>query len=228
MSFFNLYNYLQMSIIKSVSIVSFLVLLISCLGFTEKKEIESKVAHMSKKENKVAYFASGCFWCVEAVFESVIGVDEAISGYAGGHTLNPTYQTIGTEKTGHAETVAVYYNPKKVSFKTLVTVFFGSHDPTTKNGQHPDYGTQYRSIAFYSTDSEKKIIEAAITKLNQEIYSGKIVTEITKHTKFYKAEDYHQDYEKRNPNQGYVKAVSIPRLNKFKNKFPELLKKEAK
>ena len=217
-----------MSIIKSVSIVSFLVLLISCLGFTEKKEIESKVAHMFKKENKVAYFASGCFWCVEAVFESVIGVDEAISGYAGGHTLNPTYQTIGTGKTGHAETVAVYYNPKKVSFKTLVTVFFGSHDPTTKNGQHPDYGTQYRSIAFYSTDSEKKIIEAAITKLNQEIYSGKIVTEITKHTKFYKAEDYHQDYEKRNPNQGYVRAVSIPRLNKFKNKFPELLKKEAK
>ena len=217
-----------MSILKSVSIVSFLVLLISCLGFTEKKEIESKVAHMFKKENKVAYFASGCFWCVEAVFESVIGVDEAISGYAGGHTLNPTYQTIGTGKTGHAETVAVYYNPKKVSFKTLVAVFFGSHDPTTKNGQHPDYGTQYRSIAFYSTDSEKKIIEAAITKLNQEIYSGKIVTEITKHTKFYKAEDYHQDYEKRNPNQGYVKAVSIPRLNKFKNKFPELLKKEAK
>ena len=217
-----------MSIIKFVSIVSFLVLLISCLGFTEKKEIESKVAHMFKKENKVAYFASGCFWCVEAVFESVIGVDEAISGYAGGHTLNPTYQTIGTGKTGHAETVAVYYNPKKVSFKTFVTVFFGSHDPTTKNGQHPDYGTQYRSIAFYSTDSEKKIIEAAITKLNQEIYSGKIVTEITKHTKFYKAEDYHQDYEKRNPNQGYVRAVSIPRLNKFKNKFPELLKKEAK
>ena len=214
-----------MSITKSVSIISFLVLLISCLGFTEKKEIESKVAHMFKKENKVAYFASGCFWCVEAVFESVIGVDEAISGYAGGHTLNPTYQTIGTGKTGHAETVAVYYNPKKVSFKTLVAVFFGSHDPTTKNGQHPDYGTQYRSIAFYSTDSEKKIIEAAITKLNQEIYSGKIVTEITKHTKFYKAEDYHQDYEKRNPNQGYVRAVSIPRLNKFKKKFPELLKK---
>jgi peptide-methionine (S)-S-oxide reductase len=214
-----------MSITKSVSIISFLVLLISCLGFTEKKEIEFKVAHMFKKENKVAYFASGCFWCVEAVFESVIGVDEAISGYAGGHTLNPTYQTIGTGKTGHAETVAVYYNPKKVSFKTLVAVFFGSHDPTTKNGQHPDYGTQYRSIAFYSTDSEKKIIEAAITKLNQEIYSGKIVTEITKHTKFYKAEDYHQDYEKRNPNQGYVRAVSIPRLNKFKKKFPELLKK---
>ena len=125
-----------MSIIKFVSIVSFLVLLISCLGFTEKKEIESKVAHMFKKENKVAYFASGCFWCVEAVFESVIGVDEAISGYAGGHTLNPTYQTIGTGKTGHAETVAVYYNPKKVSFKTLVTVFFGSHDPNKIGRAH--------------------------------------------------------------------------------------------
>jgi peptide-methionine (S)-S-oxide reductase len=214
-----------MTILKSVSIVSFLVLLISCLGFTEKKEIETKAVNMIKKENKVAYFASGCFWCVEAVFESIIGVDEAISGYAGGHTTNPTYQTIGTGKTGHAETVAVYYNPTKVSFKTLVAVFFGSHDPTTQNGQHPDYGTQYRSIAFYSTDNEKKIIEAAIIQLNQEIYSGKIVTEITKHTKFFKAEDYHQDYEKRNPNQGYVKAVSIPRLNKFKNKFPELLKK---
>ena len=216
-----------MTILKSFSVVSFLVLLVSCFGFTEKKEIASKAPYLIKKETEVAYFASGCFWCVEAIFESIIGVDEAISGYAGGHTLNPTYQTIGSGKTGHAETVAVYYNPKKVSFKTLVAVFFGSHDPTTKNGQHPDYGTQYRSIAFYSTDSEKKIIEAAITKLNQEIYSGKIVTEITKHTKFFKAEDYHQDYEKRNPNQGYVRAVSIPRLNKFKNKFPELLKKQA-
>jgi len=216
-----------MTILKSVSVVSFLVLLISCLSFTEKKEVQPKAAYMVKKETKVAYFASGCFWCVEAVFESVIGVDEAISGYAGGHTLKPTYQTIGSGKTGHAETVAVYYNPKKVSFKTLVDVFFGSHNPTTKNGQHPDYGTQYRSIAFYSTDNEKKIIEAIITKLNQEMYSGKIVTEITKHTKFFKAEDYHQNYEKRNPNQGYVRAVSIPRLNKFKNKFPELLKKEA-
>jgi peptide-methionine (S)-S-oxide reductase len=120
----------------------------------------------------------------------------------------------------------VYYNPEKVGFKTLVDVFFGSHNPTTVNGQHPDYGTQYRSIAFYKTENEKKIIEDAIIKLNAEVYKGKIVTEVTLFSKFYKAEDYHQDFERRNPNQGYVKAVSVPRLNKFKKKFPQLLKND--
>ncbi|MFY7671013.1 peptide-methionine (S)-S-oxide reductase MsrA [Tenacibaculum sp. MEBiC06402] len=179
----------------------------------------------AQKKQEVAYFASGCFWCVEAIFESVEGVNEAVSGYAGGHTSNPTYQKIGTGTTGHAETVAVYYNPKKVSFATLVKVFFGSHDPTTVNGQHPDYGTQYRSIAFYSNASEKKIIDDYIKKLNTEVYKGKIVTEVTKFTKFYEAEAYHQNYERLNPNNPYVRNVSIPRLNRFKKKFPELLKK---
>ena len=178
-----------------------------------------------KENTKVAYFASGCFWCVEAIFESVHGVEEAVSGYAGGHTLNPTYNSIGTGKTGHSESVAVYYNPEKVSFKTLVTVFFGSHDPTTKNGQHPDYGSQYRSIAFYTNETEKSIIDAAIAKLNKEFYKNTIQTEVTKLKKFYKAEEFHQNFERNNPNQGYVKAVSVPRLNKFKKKFPELLKK---
>ena len=209
--------------IKSVFVLTTIVLLISCMSFSKKEEI-NKTTFVPSKDTKVAYFASGCFWCVEAVFESVRGVEEAVSGYAGGHTKNPTYQTIGTGRTGHSETVAVYYNPKKVSFKTLVDVFYGSHDPTTVNGQHPDYGSQYRSIAFYSNDTEKKIIENAIAKLNKEVYKGKIVTEVTKHTKFYEAEEYHQDFERRNPNQGYVKAVSVPRLNKFKKRFPELLK----
>ncbi|MFY9243968.1 MAG: peptide-methionine (S)-S-oxide reductase MsrA [Polaribacter sp.] len=216
-----------MKFIKSIFTITFSLLLISCLGFSKKEETkELKSEYKSNQDTKIAYFASGCFWCVEAIFESVNGVEEAVSGYAGGHTNNPTYQSIGTGSTGHAETVAVYYNPKKVSFETLVTVFFGSHDPTTKNGQHPDYGTQYRSIAFYENDTEKQIIENAIAKLNKEVYNGKIETEVTKLTKFYKAEDYHQDFERRNPNQGYVKAVSIPRLNKFKKKFPELLKQE--
>ena len=209
--------------IKSVFVLTTIVLLISCMSFSKKEEI-NKTTFVPSKDTKVAYFASGCFWCVEVVFESVRGVEEAVSGYAGGHTKNPTYQTIGTGRTGHSETVAVYYNPKKVSFKTLVDVFYGSHDPTTVNGQHPDYGSQYRSIAFYSNDTEKKIIENAIAKLNKEVYNGKIVTEVTKHTKFYEAEEYHQDFERRNPNQGYVKAVSVPRLNKFKKRFPELLK----
>ena len=126
----------------------------------------------------------------------------------------------------HSETVAVYYNPEKVSFETLVTVFFGSHDPTTVNGQHPDYGTQYRSIAFYKTINEKKIIMEAIEKLSATVYNRKITTEVTAFTKFYKAEAYHQDYERRNPNEGYIKAISVPRLNKFKKKFPTLLKSE--
>ena len=213
-----------MSVLKSSIVVIFSLLLISCFGFTDKKQTQQKATYIAKENTKVAYFASGCFWCVEAIFESVSGVEEAVSGYAGGHTLNPTYNTIGTGKTGHSETVAVYYNPKKVSFETLVTVFFGSHNPTTVNGQHPDYGTQYRSIAFYTTDTEKQIIQSIINKLNTTIYDGKIATEVTKLKKFYKAEEYHQDFERRNPNQGYVKAVSIPRLNRFKARFPELLK----
>ncbi len=201
------------------------ILLASCLlSFSQKEKLTNKVEQTSS-ETKVAYFASGCFWCVEAVFESVEGVEEAISGYAGGHTKNPTYKTIGTGKTGHAESVAVYYNPKKVSFKTLVTVFFGSHNPTTKNGQHPDYGSQYRSIAFYKTEEEKQWIENAIKRLNKEVYHGKIVTEVTKLQKFYPAEAYHQNYERLHPENPYVQKVSIPRLNRFKRKFPELLKK---
>jgi len=218
-----------MKIIKTILVASFAVVMVSCFGFAEKKEntqLKEKTIFIPQEGAAVAYFASGCFWCVEAIFESVIGVEEGVSGYAGGKTLNPTYEKIGTGKTGHSETVAVYYNPKKISFKTLVDVFFGSHNPTTVNGQHPDYGTQYRSIAFYKTQNEKKIIEEAIVKLNAEVYNRKIVTEVILFTKFYKAEDYHQDFERRNPNQGYVKAVSVPRLNKFKKKFPHLLKKD--
>jgi peptide-methionine (S)-S-oxide reductase len=177
---------------------------------------------------KIAYFASGCFWCVEAIFESVDGVEEAVSGYAGGFTNNPTYRSIGTGTTGHSETVAVYYNPKKVTFKTLVKVFFGSHDPTTKNGQHPDYGSQYRSIAFYENENEKAIIDAYIKALNEFYYKGKIVTEVTKLITFYQAEGYHQNYERINPNNPYIKSVSVPRLNRFKKNFPELLKKEGR
>ncbi|WP_422091195.1 peptide-methionine (S)-S-oxide reductase MsrA [Tenacibaculum ovolyticum] len=211
---------------KLIKILTLLVILLSLFGFKSKKLKKIEDVNKERKELKKAYFASGCFWCVEAVFESVVGVEEVVSGYAGGHTKSPTYKKIGTGRTGHAETVAVYYNPKKVSFQTLVTVFYGSHDPTTVNGQHPDYGSQYRSIAFYSTVNEKRIIEATIKKLNAETYKGKVVTEVTKFTKFYPAEEYHQNYERLHPENPYVKNVSIPRLNRFKRKFPELLKKE--
>ena len=177
------------------------------------------------QEYKTAYFASGCFWCVEAIYESVYGVEEVISGYAGGTTVNPNYQQIGTGRTGHAETVEVYYDPSKVDFKTLLAVFFNSHDPTTKNRQGPDSGTQYRSIAFYNDDSEKKIIENYIAELTRDqVFDKPIVTEIKPHTIFYKAEEYHQDFEKLNPLHPYVRQISIPRLNRFKAKSPEVLK----
>ena len=173
-----------------------------------------------------AYFASGCFWCVEAIFDSVEGVQEAHSGYSGGKTKNPTYNQIGYGNTGHAEAVEVIYDPKVVSFKTLVDVFFGSHDPTTLNRQGPDRGTQYRSVAFYQNDTEKIAINSHIVKLiEEEVYSNKIVTEVTPLVKFYYAEEYHQDYEKLNPQNSYIRNVSIPRLNRFKAKYPHLLKK---
>ena len=173
-----------------------------------------------------AYFASGCFWCVEAIFESVEGVQEAHSGYSGGKTKNPTYNQIGYGNTGHAEAVEVIYDTKVVSFKTLVDVFFGSHDPTTLNRQGPDRGTQYRSVAFYQNDTEKIAIDSHIVKLiEEEIYSNKIVTEVTPLVKFYYAEEYHQDYEKINPENSYIRNVSIPRLNRFKAKYLHLLKK---
>ena len=144
-----------MKINKNIILTSILVFLAISFSFKGALTANNNVINEISSTDKVAYFASGCFWCVEAIFESVEGVSEAVSGYAGGHTKTPTYQTIGTGRTGHAEAVAVYYNPEKVSFNTLVDVFFGSHDPTTKNGQHPDYGSQYRSIAFYNTMNEK-------------------------------------------------------------------------
>lgn len=174
-----------------------------------------------------AYFASGCFWCVEAIYESVKGVDEVISGYAGGFTDNPTYELSNTGRTGHAEAVEVIYNPNIVSFSTLVDVYFGSQDPTQFNGQGPDIGSQYRSIIFYQNEGQKKIILDKKKALAKRL-DAKIGAEVYPFQKFWIAEGYHQDFEKRNPNQRYVRAVSIPRLNRFKEKFPELLKESAK
>ncbi|MFV0247990.1 MAG: peptide-methionine (S)-S-oxide reductase MsrA [Tenacibaculum sp.] len=209
--------------------LKFTLAILICLSIFLNFDISLKTKKLNsntqKPNSSVAYFASGCFWCVEAIFESVKGVDEVVSGYAGGFVKNPSYKKIGTGTTGHAETVAVYYNAKKIDFQTLVNVFFGSHDPTTVNGQHPDYGTQYRSIAFYQNSEQKKIIQNTIDKLNKQLYNGKIATEVSEFSKFYKAEEYHQNYKLLNPEDPYVKNVSNPRLNKFKKKFPHLLKK---
>ena len=174
--------------------------------------------------NSIAYFASGCFWCVEAIFESVKGVGEVESGYSGGKIVNPSYELICTGKTRHAEAVKVYYDSNLVSYSTLLTVFFDSHDPSTLNQQGPDRGPQYRSMIFYQNDKEKELAENYITSALLKKEFSKITTEVVPYDIFYIAEEYHQNYERMNPNQGYVQAVSVPRLNRFKEKHPELLK----
>ncbi|EGV44081.2 peptide-methionine (S)-S-oxide reductase [Bizionia argentinensis JUB59] len=170
-----------------------------------------------------AYFASGCFWCVEAVYESVKGVDESISGYAGGQTKNPTYESSNTGRTGHAEAVEVIYDPEVVNFETLLDVYFSSQNPTQVNGQGPDNGSQYRSIIFYQNAEQKALISKKIKALEAEL-GKKVAAEVYPFQKFWKAEGYHQNYERLNPDNSYIQNVSIPRLNKFKRKMPGILK----
>ena len=205
-----------------MKILPYLLLFFTILSCqSQTKELSLK----PKPGKAVAVFAEGCFWCSEHVFEAVYGVDEAISGYTGGTTKNPTYHQVGTNQTGHAEAIAVYYDPKKVSFAQLVDAFFASQDPTTPNQQGPDVGSSYRSIAFYSNLDEKKIIQDKIAALTAaKVFAMPIVTEVKPISAFYEAEDYHQNYVKHNPNQGYVKGVSIPRFNKFKNTYKGKLK----
>ncbi len=225
-------------IFKSIISTISLLIVTSCQSHVEKKKttMESTVekeivkpTNQDLEKFETAYFASGCFWCVEAIFESVKGVEEVVSGYSGGTEKNPTYEQVGGGMTSHAEAVKIYYDPKVISFTALVQVFFGSHDPTTLNRQGPDRGAQYRSVAFYKNEKEKQIIEAYIKALtDQNVYEGApITTEVTQFTKFYDAEDYHQDYEKKHPNNSYITNVSIPRLNRFKANFKEYLKEDA-
>ncbi len=171
----------------------------------------------------VATFAGGCFWCTETIFESIKGVREVISGYSGGKEKNPTYESVGGGRTSHAEAFQVYYDPKVISYKDLVRVFFASIDPTIVNGQGPDRGAQYRTIAFYTNDEEKSIIEQKIKEISTE-YDSPIATQVVKFDKFYEAEEYHQDFVKRNPNQGYVRGESIPRRERTLAKVKDLVK----
>ena len=183
------------------------------------------IENQDYSEYSRAYFASGCFWCVETIYESLEGVKEVYSGYAGGSTINPNYYQVMTGKTGHAESIEIIYDESLIKFEMLLKVFFDSHDPTTMNRQGPDYGTQYRSIAFYSDEKEKEKINNYINLLSSNSIFGKnIVTEVKKIEEFYYAEDYHQDFEKKNPNNPYVQNVSIPRFEEFKKKSSNYVK----
>jgi len=173
-----------------------------------------------------ATFAGGCFWCTEAVFEQIEGVKGVVSGYIGGEVPNPTYKDVCTGLTGHAEAVEIEYDPAVVSYPKLLEIFFATHDPTTKNRQGADVGTQYRSGVFYHDDEQKRIAEEVIKRLNEAgAYPQPIVTEVTKATTFYPAEDYHQDYFANNPGQGYCRAVVAPKVDKVQKVFRDLLKR---
>ena len=176
---------------------------------------------------QTATLAGGCFWCLEAVFDEVKGVQGVESGYAGGTISNPSYRAVCGGDTGHAEVVQVHFDPNVVSYRDLLHVFFAIHDPTTLNRQGADAGTQYRSAIFYHDDEQKQIAEEFIKDLNaQNIWGRPIVTEVTKLDKFYMAEDYHQEYFARNPYQPYCQAVVAPKVSKFRKHFLELLKKQ--
>ena len=174
---------------------------------------------------QVATFGAGCFWCTEAVFLSVKGVEKVESGYSGGQVKNPSYREICTGKTGHAEVTQLTFDSKIVSFEELLEVFWNTHDPTTLNRQGADEGTQYRSVVFYHNDEQKKIAEAYKRQLeHSKVYKNPVITEISPIVHFYKAEDYHQNYFVLNPNQSYCQYVIKPKVAKFKKQFASQLK----
>lgn len=184
-----------------------------------------KIKLVAPKGKAIAAFAEGCFWCSEEIFEDVAGVDSVISGYSGGNVPNPTYEKVSTGTTGYAESVLVYYDPKKVSYAELSKVFYASHDATTKDRQGPDEGTQYRSVVFFANPNEKAMAETAKTNaLKSGMFQRAIVTEIVPLKEFYRAEEYHQNYAKHNGDNPYIQNVSEQRFNQFKKTYKGKLK----
>ncbi len=208
-------------------IIIIFAILISTTACTNADE---KTKHVDKEimSNSIdtAIFASGCFWCTEAIFQELNGVEKVESGYIGGENPNPTYEEVCTGNTGHAEATRIYYNPEIINFKELLEVFWKTHDPTTLNRQGNDVGTQYRSGIFYLSEEQKDLAEEYKQKLEDAgIYENPIVTEITPASEFFVAENYHQNYYNQNGNQPYCSFVITPKVEKFKKVFEDKLKK---
>jgi peptide-methionine (S)-S-oxide reductase len=190
-----------------------------------KEEFKEPIKVKVKEGMEVATFAGGCFWCTEAVFLEIKGVEKVVSGYIGGKTVNPTYKEICTGETGHAEAIQITFNPNEVAYEDLLEVFFGTHDPTTLNRQGADVGTQYRSEIFYHSEAQKTKAENYIQLLEKEkLYDKKIVTKVSSATVFYPAEDYHQNYYNQNSSQGYCQMVIAPKLEKLRKYYKSKLK----
>ena len=174
---------------------------------------------------EVATLAGGCFWCLQPLFQELRGVDKAECGYAGGHAANPSYEEVCTDATGHAESIQITFDPAVLSYEDLLNVFFTVHDPTTRNRQGADIGTQYRSAVFYHTPEQRATAERVIRELEaRNVWAHPIVTEVTPFTNFFRAEEYHQDYYRKNPYAGYCLAVVRPKVSKFRNRYAERLK----
>ncbi|HQN66035.1 MAG TPA: peptide-methionine (S)-S-oxide reductase MsrA [Methylophilus sp.] len=177
------------------------------------------------QHTETAIVAGGCFWCIEPVFSQLQGVLQVVSGYIGGYTQNPTYKAICQGGTGHAEAIQITYDPAQISYDTLLEIFFVSHDPTTLNRQGNDIGTQYRSAIFYQDETQLEIAQGMISQLNRaQVFDAPIVTQLCPAAPFYPAEDYHQQYFAKNPNQPYCVAVAAPKVAKIRKKYAELLK----
>jgi len=207
-----------------------LTVAIACgAGQPEKKQPVSPMQTVQNQSTnpsgntEIATLGGGCFWCVEAIYQDLNGVLKVESGYSGGHIDNPTYKEVCSGLTGHAEVIQVTFDPAIVSFQDVLRVFFTVHDPTTLNRQGNDSGTQYRSVIYYHSEAQKKVAEAAIIEA-KEAWDDPIVTEVSPFEKFYKAEDYHQNYYKDNPNQGYCSFIIAPKVKKFREKFKDKLK----
>ena len=209
-----------------ISYTIYLLFILNLSACSQNKLITSEqntpVFVNSEKEHK-AYFASGCFWCVEAIYESIIGVNKVVSGYSGGNIPYPTYEIVNTKVTGHAETIEVSYDPKKINFSNLIDIYFTSQEIGQINGQGPDNGPQYRSIIFYQTEAQKDLIREKI-KILEKNKNLKVAAEVSAFQKFWIAENYHQDFKKKNPNHPYILRVSNPRFNKFKFNYKEYTK----
>lgn len=194
----------------------FLMINFSFIGMTQ---------NTNKSDYEIATFGGGCFWCMEAIFDGVRGVEKVESGYSGGKVPNPTYKEVCSGLTGHAEVVRIYFNPNTVSYEELLTIFFSVHDPTTLNRQGGDVGEQYRSVIFYHDEQQKKSAEKMIKELTErKIFSDPIVTQVVTEAPFYIAEDYHQNYYENNPSQSYCQLVINPKMKKFREQFKEKLK----
>ena len=200
-------------------------------GQLQESEFTTEPAAISESEAQeldTATFAGGCFWCVEAVFERVKGVKSVVSGYAGGNQPNPTYQEVAAGRTDYAESVQIYYNPEQVTYGELLEVFFGTHDPTQLNRQGPDVGKQYRSAVFYHDQEQQRMTRDYMEQLTQSgKYDDEIVTKISPLDTFYVAEDYHQNYYENNPNDRYIVNIAVPKVEKLKKNYPNMLKEDA-